>query len=400
MLLAMPQFDIYHVKQRWKLLIFLGSIIIGAGSLWYTSRLVNDLSAEERKKIELWAEATKLIASSTQDPDLLNFLLKVTENNTTIPVILTDNTFHVIYHRNIRIGTRDSVKFLYQTLDDLRATTAPIDIQLDGSGENYLFYDDSYTLKRLARYPYIQLSIILVFIIVSYLAFSASRKAEQNKVWVGLSRETAHQLGTPTSSLIAWVELLKEKYEDSSLINELEHDVNRLRIITERFSHIGSQPVLASTDVSQVVASAVDYMRTRISSSVTLTYIAKGSFYAHLNVNLFNWVIENLIKNALDAIGSKGTVEVKLFSEGKNIVLDIKDSGKGIPRKDFKRVFKPGFTTKARGWGLGLSLARRIINEYHNGKIFVLYSELHKGTTFRVVLNVDKVRDINFSSNI
>jgi two-component system, sporulation sensor kinase D len=382
----MQNFNIYHIKQRWKIFIFLGSVIIGAGSLWYTSRLVNDLSNEEQKKIELWAEATKLIATSTPDPDLLNFLLKVTENNTTIPVILTDSAFHVIYHRNLRISNKDSAKFLYQTLEDLMATTVPIDIQLDGSGENYLFYDDSYTLKRLARYPYVQLSIILIFIIVSYLAFSASRKAEQNKVWVGLSRETAHQLGTPTSSLMAWVELLKEKYEDSTLINELEHDVNRLRIITERFSHIGSKPVLVAMDLSDVVAKAVDYMRTRISSSVKLTYVAKGSFYANVNINLFNWVIENLIKNAVDAIENMGTIEVKLSLEGKNIVLDIKDSGKGIPRKHFKRVFKPGFTTKTRGWGLGLSLARRIVNEYHRGKVFVFQSELHKGTTFRVIL--------------
>lgn len=382
----MKDLNLYQVKQKWKWFLFFASLLIGSGSLWYTNLLVKDLSMEERKKIELWADATRLIATSNQDPDLLNFLLRVTEFNTTIPVILTDSAFEVIYHRNLRLGNKDSLEFLIAQRDHLKLTTQPIELKLNGEAKNYLFYDDSYTLKQLAIYPYVQLSVILVFILVSYFAFSASRKAEQNKVWVGLSRETAHQLGTPTSSLIAWMELLKEKNEQSDIINELEHDVNRLQIITERFSHIGSQPVLMVRDVCEVVNGPVEYMKSRIPSSVSLGFNCKGPYTVRVNANLFNWVIENLIKNALDAIGTKGTIDINIFSEAQYVYIDIKDSGKGIPRKDFKRVFKPGFTTKSRGWGLGLSLAKRIVSNYHHGRIFVLQSELHKGTTFRIVL--------------
>lgn len=382
----MKDFNLYQVKQKWKLFLLMASVLIGSGSLWYTNCLVKELSLEERKKIELWADATKLIATTSQDPDLLNFLLRVTELNTTIPVILTDSTYQVIYHRNLRFGSKDSLEFLTNELNHLKATTQSIEIALNGLGKNYLFYDESYTLKQLAIYPYIQLSVILVFVIVSYFAFSASRKAEQNKVWVGLSRETAHQLGTPTSSLMAWLELLKDKYKDSDIIPELEHDVNRLQIITERFSHIGSQPVLAIKDINDVLKGPVEYMKNRIPSSVSLALHCEGSISVRVNVNLFNWVIENLIKNALDAIGTSGTIEVSVFKEAAFVYIDVKDNGKGIPRKDFTRVFKPGFTTKSRGWGLGLSLVKRIVNNYHHGQIFVLQSELRKGTTFRIVL--------------
>ena len=386
----MVSFDIYSVKQRWKLLIFIASVFIGSGSLLYTNKLVNDLAREERKKIELWAEATRLIAVTSQDTELLNFLLKVTENNTTIPVILTDSSYNIIYHRNVIFRGSEQGEYLKTRLKKFHNTTTPIQIQLDGLGLNYLFYDDSYILKRLAMYPYIQLSVILIFIIVSYLAFSASRKAEQNKVWVGLSRETAHQLGTPTSSLMAWVELLKEKFVNDDLIRELEHDVNRLQVITARFSNIGSQPILSSTEISEVVAKAVEYMKLRIPASVSISYSSDRKYYVPMNVNLFHWVIENLIKNGLDAIGNQGTIDIKLFEDDHTVCIDIKDSGKGLARKDFKRVFKPGYTTKSRGWGLGLSLARRIIDDYHQGKIYVLQSEIGKGTIFRIELKKNR----------
>jgi signal transduction histidine kinase len=387
----MVSFDIYSVKQRWKLLIFIASVFIGSGSLLYTNKLVNDLAREERKKIELWANATRLIAITSQDTELLNFLLKVTENNTTIPVILTDSCYNIIYHRNIIFLGSDQGEYLKTRLKKFQNTTIPIQIQLDGLGLNYLFYDDSYILKRLAMYPYIQLSVILIFIIASYLAFSASRKAEQNKVWVGLSRETAHQLGTPTSLLMAWVELLKEKFVNDDLIQELEHDVNRLQIITARFSNIGSQPILSNTEISGIVAKAVEYMKLRIPASVSISYSHDRNYYVPMNVNLFHWVIENLIKNGLDAIGNQGTIDIKLFEEDHTVCIDIKDSGKGLARKDFKRVFKPGYTTKSRGWGLGLSLARRIIDDYHQGKIYVLQSEIGKGTIFRIELKKNRV---------
>lgn len=382
----MKSLNLYQVKQKWKWILFFASVLIGSGSLWYTNRLVKELSLEERKKIELWADATKLIATTSQDQDLLNFLLRVTEFNTTIPVILTDSTYQVIFHRNLHFGNKDSLVFLSSERDHLMATTKPIEISLDGQGKNYLFYDESYTLKQLAIYPYVQLSVILIFIVVSYFAFSASRKAEQNKVWVGLSRETAHQLGTPTSSLMAWLELLKEKNEYNEIISELEHDVNRLQIITERFSHIGSQPVLNVIDICVVLKGPVEYMKNRIPTSVSLSFRCITSSSVMVNVNLFNWVIENLIKNALDAVGAHGSIEISTFAEAEYVYIDVKDNGKGIPRRDFKRVFKPGFTTKSRGWGLGLSLAKRIIRNYHHGRIFVLQSELQKGTTFRIVL--------------
>ncbi|HEX2936620.1 MAG TPA: HAMP domain-containing sensor histidine kinase [Bacteroidales bacterium] len=382
----MKSLNLYQVKQKWKWILFFASVLIGSGSLWYTNRLVKELSLEERKKIELWADATKLIATTSQDQDLLNFLLRVTEFNTTIPVILTDSKYHVIFHRNLHFANKDSLVFLSSERDHLMATTKPIEIGLDGQGKNYLFYDESYTLKQLAIYPYVQLSVILIFIVVSYFAFSASRKAEQNKVWVGLSRETAHQLGTPTSSLMAWLELLKEKNEYNEIIFELEHDVNRLQIITERFSHIGSQPVLNVIDICVVLKAPVEYMKNRIPTSVSLSFRCITSSSVKVNVNLFNWVIENLIKNALDAVGAHGSIEISTFAEAEYVYIDVKDNGKGIPRRDFKRVFKPGFTTKSRGWGLGLSLAKRIIRNYHHGRIFVLQSELQKGTTFRIVL--------------
>lgn len=391
----MSDFDIYSVKQRWKFYLFLASVIIGTGSLFYTGKLVDQLSAEERKKVEIWAEATRLIADASQEQQDLNFLLKVIETNTTIPVILTDQDSNIIFHRNLNPAKAKKEKYLVNKLEEMKLSNSVIEIKLEGKQRNYLYYEESIILKRLSIYPYVQLSVIIVFIFVSYLAFSASRKAEQNKVWVGLSRETAHQLGTPTSSLIAWVELLREKNVDPAIIDELDKDVQRLGMITERFSNIGSQPVLISVDLNELIENVIQYMKSRIPSTVSLRFKKIDTMVVPVNTNLFSWVFENLIKNALDAISNKGIIEVIITSEKNKIHIDIKDNGKGIPRADFRNVFKPGFTTKSRGWGLGLSLVRRIVEQYHNGKILVLQSEVGKGTTFRISLNVKKSSDKN-----
>jgi signal transduction histidine kinase len=383
----MPPVNIYSAKQRWKLLLLFASLFIGAGSLWYTNNLVSDLSHEEKKKVHLWAQATQRIFESTPEQHELNFLFQVLENNTTIPAILTDENYHILFYRNIDSLKAIKPAYLLNLLNKMKRENPPIEIIIEGNKKNYCFYTDSLILKRLTIYPYVQLFIIIVFVIVSYFAFSASRRAEQNKVWVGLSRETAHQLGTPTSSLMAWIELLKEKDEHNELIIELDKDVKRLEIITERFSNIGSQPLLIHSNILPVIENVVGYMKNRIPGTVQLIFEKnEGDLYVPFNSNLFAWVIENIIKNAIDATGTNGVIRI-IVESGRSVVnIDITDNGKGIARKDVKRVFKPGFTTKSRGWGLGLSLARRIIEEYHQGRIFVLRSEIGKGTTFRIVL--------------
>lgn len=383
----MPSKNIYSVKQRWKLILLLASVCIGAGSLWYTNKLVDDLANEEKKRMHLWAEATQRIFESSNDHGELTFLLQVIANNTTIPTILTDENYVIIAHRNIDSVKAKKPEYLVKILQKMKGENPPFEIILGGEKKNFCFYSESLILKRLTIYPYIQLFVILIFVIVSYFAFSSSRKAEQNKVWVGLSRETAHQLGTPTSSLLAWVELLKEKEDISDITNELEKDVKRLELITERFSNIGSQPQLIPTNVYLVIENVLDYMQRRVPETMKLQLIDKTELYIPLNANLFAWVIENIVKNAIDASGSTGIIQIKAVKDKQGICIDIKDNGKGIPRKDIKRVFKPGFTTKSRGWGLGLSLVRRIVEEYHNGKIFVVQSEVGKGTIFRILLS-------------
>jgi signal transduction histidine kinase len=387
----MSTVNIYSAKQRWKLFLLLVSVIIGAGSLLYTNNLVKDLSLEEKKKVQLWAQAMQRIFESDPETHELEFLRQVIVNNTTIPTILTDENNNIIFSRNI-----DSIRalqpgYMQGLLQKMRNQNPPIEIIIEENKKNYCYYTDSLILKRLTLYPYIQLFIIIVFVIVSYFAFSSSRKAEQNKVWVGLSRETAHQLGTPTSSLMAWVEILKEGEVDKSLVEELEKDVKRLEIITERFSNIGSQPLLQVSNIVPVIENVRAYMQNRVPGSVQLLFdYPESEILIPFNSNLFAWVIENIVKNAIDATGTSGIIQIKIVKSKAGVSIDIKDNGKGIVRKDIKRVFKPGFTTKSRGWGLGLSLAHRIIEEYHNGKIFVSHSEPGKGTTFRIILPLSK----------
>ncbi len=382
---------LYNKKQWWKIILLLIAIIIGISSLYYTNLLVKKLSFEEKKKVELWANATKELGDASLSGKDFGFLLAVIQNNTTVPVILTDSGGNVISQRNL-----DSIKALDKNyvkaqLALMKKGGKFIKIDIADNNCNYIYYTDSYLLQQLTYYPYIQLGVILLFIFVAYLAFSSSRKAEQNKVWVGLTKETAHQLGTPTSSLLAWTELLKEKVPEKELVYELEKDVNRLEIITDRFSKIGSKPTLKNVELIAVINSAIKYLKSRTSEKIEFKIESDASsINIPLSQSLFEWVIENLCKNAVDAIQDHGIISISIKHIKNKVVIDINDTGKGIPKSKYKTVFKPGFTTKARGWGLGLSLAKRIIENYHNGKIFVLSSELNKGTTFRILLKNER----------
>ncbi|MBI2966666.1 MAG: HAMP domain-containing histidine kinase [Bacteroidetes bacterium] len=378
--------NVYEQKKIWKILLFIAAVLIGLSSLWYTGKLVNQLSEEERKKVELWAEATRQLAAAQENTDL-SFILNVIIGNRTIPVILADDSGKALSFVNI-----DSVKalqpgFLEKQLAIMRSEHDPIEINVYGNVKQYIYYKDSYLLVQLRYYPMVQLFIISLFILVAYFAFSASRKAEQNQVWVGMSKETAHQLGTPVSSLLAWADLLREKGENPALLEEMRKDIVRLESITERFSKIGSPPDLEHTPVNQSVTNAVRYITSRTSESARFDVSVPDSpVMALLHPPLFEWVLENLLRNSVDAINGKGNISIVVSEDTQNIYIDISDDGKGIPSSKHKTIFKPGYTTKERGWGLGLSLSKRIIEEYHKGKIFVKHSEPGKGTAIRIML--------------
>lgn len=385
--MKMGGLNIYVKKQRWKMVLFLLAILIGIGSLFYTNNLIETLSKEEQKKVQLWAEATSLIAQEeTASPALNLYLTQVIQNNTTVPVILIDSEGNML-SRNL-----DSIKslkpgYLDKQLSIMKEQNPPIQVLLSNGKKNFIYYKESTILTMLTWYPYVQLALIIMFILVAYFAFSQSRHAEQNQVWVGLSKETAHQLGTPASSLSAWVEVLRYHVKDEAIIAELEKDVNRLKIITDRFSKIGSQPKMGPVNLRLVLENVIDYIKNRSSykSQIQLK-LSNDNIILPLNISLFEWVIENLLKNSLDAMHGEGLLRISVQEVKDEVFIDIADSGKGIPKKLFKTVFKPGYTTKSRGWGLGLSLAKRIIEMYHKGRIFVLQSEIDKGTTFRIIL--------------
>jgi K+-sensing histidine kinase KdpD len=380
--------NIYEKKQRWKYLLFFSAIMIGAGSLYYTNDLVNDIAKDERKKIELWAEATRILANPDPSSNDILFPLKVLENNTQIPVILIDEEGNIMAKRNLDSTRTNQQRYLMKSLEKMKSENDSIVINLGNNNYQYLFYRNSNLLRKLAAFPYYQLGVIVLFIIVSYIAFSISRKAEQNKVWTGLSKETAHQLGTPVSSISGWIEILKQSGADPSTTNELEKDSQRLIRIADRFSKIGSKPSLKETDLTRVIENSLSYIKTRISKSVEFeTILPSSPIVIPINETLFDWVIENLSKNAMDAMEGSGKLTVRCVENNRNVIIDIEDSGKGIPKSKFKTIFKPGYTTKKRGWGLGLSLSKRIIETYHNGKIFVHSSEPEHKTVFRIILN-------------
>lgn len=370
------------------------------------NRLVNDLTIQERERMEVWAGATREMAKVTtaaiegegNDGSDVEFLLSILAGNHTIPVLLTDQDGNIIDQRNFDlpepVGPAEplsdaNIAYLHRRLESLKMGNNIIRIEISPGNSQYLYYDDSKLLKRLGYYPYIQLLVMLVFIAVVYYALTTTKRAEQNKVWVGLSKETAHQLGTPISSLMAWMELLESLGIDRDTVTEMNKDVNRLSTIASRFSKIGSQPQMESEDLNAVVVHACEYMSSRISHRITLTTQPSDCpVPVNMSAPLFEWVMENLIKNAVDAMEGSGRIDVTVGLEGSRGVVTVSDTGKGISRKNFKTVFNPGYTTKTRGWGLGLALARRIIADYHGGRIYVKNSEPGKGTTFKIELPV------------
>ena len=380
--------NIYRRKQQWKLLLLACAIAIGIASLWYTNRLVKQLSEEERKKVHLWAEAVRHLQSQLQTNEDVNFSFEVVRNNTSVPVILTDEKQNIVSFRNLDSTKASDKAYLAEQLRIMKIQHEPIEITYYKEYKNYIYYKDSILLTQLRYYPVFQLGVIALFLMVSYLAFNTSRKAEQNQVWVGMAKETAHQLGTPLSSLIAWVEYLKLKGMEDEMTVEIEKDVNRLNTIAERFSKIGSAPVLKKGDVVDVIKNIVQYVKSRTGKKVVFSFLAKNEdpIYANINIPLFEWVIENLCKNAIDAMTGIGKIELAIAVHQHHIYIDVKDTGKGIPKNKFKTIFNPGYTTKNRGWGLGLTLAKRIVEEYHSGHIFVKDSEPGKGTTFRIII--------------
>lgn len=348
------------------------------------------MAVEERKNVELWAEATqKLVNSDINSNQDITFLVDIINRNTNIPIIIADSLDHVGDTRNISFTNENKEKVLLRELRKMKEQNDPILISVSETETQYLYYRNSVLLENLKYYPVVQFAVIFLFILVAYLAFSSSRNAEQNQVWVGMSKETAHQLGTPISSLMAWVELLKMQNIDENLIREFEKDTERLQKITERFSKIGSFPELLLTDVAETVRSTVEYLKTRSSAKVKfiLDFDQQKEYEAPMNASLFSWVIENLCKNAIDAMNNNGTIQLSIVEKNGQIFIDVSDTGKGISKAYFKTVFQPGFTTKKRGWGLGLSLAKRIVENYHKGKIFLKQSEINRGTTFRIILN-------------
>ncbi|HBE40015.1 MAG TPA: ATP-binding protein [Bacteroidales bacterium] len=370
------------------LFLFLFAILTGSGSLIYTRFLINILKNEERKKVELWSEATRLItiADTTQD---IEFLSSIIENNITIPVILTDDSDNIISSGNFDSKRMRNPEYLNLQLRKIKKKNIPIIIDLGNGYMNRIYYKDSIILTQLNYYPYVQTGIIILFIFVAFLAFRSSRKAENNQIWVSMSKETAHQLGTPVSSLAGWVEILQQNYPELSMSREIALDVERLEKITERFSKIGSRPFLRDENVIPVILRTIDYLKSRTSSKVSFIFDfdSSKSVIIPLNTALFEWVIENISKNAIDAMEGNGIITYRINETGNNVIFDISDTGKGIPKRAFKKIFSPGYTTKQRGWGLGLSLTKRIIEEFHNGKIFVYHSEPGKGSSIRIVLN-------------
>lgn len=379
--------EIYQTNQLLKFTFIAIAVIIVVASTVFTNRLAEKLSVEETKKIEIWADATKQLLLADENTDV-NFLLNIIEGNTTIPVIMTDENDNMLSYRNINTPKSKEEEFISGKIKKLKKEHQPIAFSLDDGSKQFIYYDDSLLLKQLHIFPYVQFGVIFLFFIIVILAFASTKRAEQNRVWVGLSKETAHQLGTPISSLLAWTELLKSRHQEDKLLLDMEKDVKRLEIIAERFSKIGSKPDLKKTELFDALSNAVNYMRNRSSNKVVISlhYPENESIAVPLNIPLFEWVIENLCKNAIDAMDGIGKIDLIVKANEKDVTIDITDTGKGMERKFYKAVFSPGYTTKTRGWGLGLSLAKRIIEEYHKGKIFVKQSEINVGTTFRIIL--------------
>ena len=386
--------NLYQNKFEFKIFIVAIAFLIGFASLYYTNTLVQKLVQREKEQINLFGKALRYMLDKENEEPSRFILEEIVKVNTSIPTIATDEDDNILLDKNLHtenMGNEEKQLYLEKELLRMKAEFPPIKVAISDTRYNLIYYRSSDLIYQLKYYPYAQLSVIAIFGLLTYLAFSYSRRAEQNRVWVGLAKETAHQLGTPISSLMAWIEYLStEKQWNESILEEIAKDISRLEIIAARFSNIGSQTALANENITQVIQEIVAYLRPRLSSkiSIDITNYLPNQCTVKLNRYLFEWVIENLLKNAVDAMGGVGKIhiEMRMSAKEKNIFIDISDTGKGIASAKIKRVFDPGFTTKKRGWGLGLTLAKRIIEEYHYGKIFVKSSEIDKGTKFRIVL--------------
>ena len=389
--------SIFAAEMQWtdrirqvKIVLVVAAIVIAVASLVVSHLLVKDLQREERNKMEVWAQPMQTLQEADETTDLA-LVLSVIQGNKTIPVIVLDSAGEVMDYRNVDVRRKDSARYVTDYGNSMYRAGHYIQIG-DSIDYQLVCYDESTLLKRLSQYPYWQLGIVMIFVVVAIFALLSSKRAEQNKVWVGLSKETAHQLGTPISSLMAWVEILKENYPDDELIPEMNKDVKRLELIAERFSKIGSLPEPVDASMNEVLAHVIDYMDRRTSKKVEIvSELPAENVVVKMNASLFEWVIENLCKNAVDAMeGGRGKIDLWLLEEGDIVAIEVVDNGKGIRKKDVGNVFRPGFTTKQRGWGLGLSLAKRIVEEYHKGKIYVKLSEVGRGTTFRIELHANR----------
>jgi len=378
--------NIYNRKKTWKFWLLIFAIIIGISSLFVTNSLVKSLAYEEKKKIEIWAYATNQMVNISDDGNF-SLAIKVMESNENIPIILADENDSILNYRNLNPISEITAEYLQKQLIIMKAQNAPIEIQVFEDYKQLLYYKDSILLTRLRYYPMFQLGLISLFMFIAYLAFSSARKAEQNQVWVGMAKETAHQIGTPLSSLMAWVELLKSKKETRDMVMEMEKDIARLETITDRFSKIGSKPTLEKKDIVELVVDATNYLKSRLPEKVEFNILHEQStIIIPVSTVLLNWVIENICKNAVDAMKGEGLIKIKIEEELTRVNIHINDSGKGIEPGLINSIFKPGVTSKKRGWGLGLSLAKRIIEDYHKGRIFVKSSVEGEGTTFCISL--------------
>nr|WP_294896531.1 HAMP domain-containing sensor histidine kinase [uncultured Pedobacter sp.] len=388
--------SLYENKRRWKYFLLIGAVFIAATSLWYTDLLVRGISKSERTRAEVWSQSFKKMFE-TDNEEMMNYLFTVNDS-LKVPAIVTDEQDSITTYTaldttktyyKIDTARKYDPRYFLRQLKIMKAQHAPIKIETNGQVK-YVYYRDSFLLTQLRVFPYIQLTIIALFLMTAYLIFSSSRRSEQNQVWVGLAKETAHQLGTPISSLMAWIELLKSKFdaEEDPLILQMENDVKRLEIVADRFSKIGSRPILTSHRVYETIKDYVDYFSVRVSDKISFEVNGDEHQEALLNIPLFDWVIENILKNAVNAIGGQGKISINIIENiaKEQIFVDITDTGKGIPRSKFDAIFQPGFTTRKRGWGLGLSLTKRIIENYHKGHVFVKESEIGKGTTFRIII--------------
>jgi sensor histidine kinase YesM len=378
----------YEIKKFLKIILLLLAIFIGGLTLFFSQKLAKRVAQEEKKKVRTWAKAVKISGDPAVDDANLNFYLELIQDNTTIPAIVVDEN-NQITNQFINLDKEMLNKrgYLEEKKNEFAEENEPIPIPIAKGIVHKVYYGESSVLKQLRYYPFVVLGVVALFILVSYFAFSFSRRAEENQIWVGLAKETAHQLGTPISSLMGWVDVIEMGEMPENASDEMRKDIRRLQIITERFSKIGSEPILKKVELNEALTQSVDYMKTRSGKRVNFEINTTQPVFAMLNQNLFDWVIENLTKNSIDAMEGQGDLKYTIQKKAGRVVLDISDTGKGIPRNRFKSIFKPGYTTKRRGWGLGLSLAKRIINDYHQGQIFVQESSPNVKTTIRIVLN-------------